>query len=72
MSFDPGSLLLSLVIGLVGLALFIYGKKQQRMPQLIAGIVYMVYPYFTPDVTWTLVVGAVVGAALWWAVRNGW
>jgi hypothetical protein len=72
MSLDPGSLLLSFVIGLVGLALFIYGKKQQRTPQLIAGILFMVYPYFTPTFTSTFVVGALIGAGLWWAVRNGW
>jgi len=32
----PNSLFLSLVVSTVGLGLFIYGKKQQRLPQLIA------------------------------------
>jgi hypothetical protein len=72
MSFDPESLFLSFVIGLVGLGLFIYGKKQQRLPQLISGILFMVYPYFTPTITSMLVIGAIVGAGLWWAVRMGW
>ena len=45
-SFDPGDLFLDLVIGAVGMALFAYGKKAQRWPQLGAGVLLMVYPYF--------------------------
>ena len=71
MSFDPTSLFLSFVVGLVGFALFLYGKKQQRTPQLIAGILLMVYPYFTPTVTSMLVIGALIGVGLWWALRIG-
>ena len=52
--------------------LFVYGKKQERWPQLAAGIAFMVYPYFTDTVTALIVVGAVLGAALWLAVRSGW
>lgn len=72
MSFDPGSLFLSFIAGLIGLGLFIYGKKQQRPPHLVAGILFMVYPYFTPTLLSTFVVGAVIGAGLWWAMWMGW
>jgi hypothetical protein len=37
MSFDTSSLFASVVIGLVGLSIFLYGKKQRRAPQLVAG-----------------------------------
>lgn len=69
---EPGSLLLSFVLGFIGLGLFMYGKKQARMPQLAAGILFMVYPYFTPDTTWMAIVGAALGAGLWLALRTGW
>ena len=71
MDFDTNALLLSLLIGAVGLALFVYGKKQQRLPHLIAGVLLMVYPYFVDTAIMTLVVGVVIGAALWFAVRMG-
>jgi len=40
------------VIGLVGFGLFLYGKKQQRIPQLGVGLALMVYPYFVPSAVW--------------------
>ena len=69
--FDPTWLFLSLIPGGVGFVLFVYGKKQERWPQLAAGIAFMVYPYFTDTVTALIVVGAVLGAALWLALRSG-
>ena len=72
MSLDPAWLFLSLIPGGIGFVLFVYGKKQQRMPLLIAGLVFMVYPYFTPTTTSLLGVGLLLGAGLWTAVRLGW
>ncbi len=72
MSFDPTWLFLSLVISGVGLALFIYGKKQERIPHLVAGLILMGYTYFVTSTLWMLAVAALILAALWWAVRQGW
>lgn len=72
MSLDPTWLFLSLIPGGIGFVLFVYGKKYQRMPQLVAGLVFMVYPYFTPTTTSLLGVGVLLGAGLWTAVRLGW
>jgi hypothetical protein len=72
MSLDPTWLLLSLIPGGIGFVLFVYGKKQQRWPQLIAGLVFMVYPYFTPGTLSLVGVGVLLGAGLWAAVRMGW
>lgn len=44
------ALLASVVIGSVGLGLFVYGKRQRRIPHLVAGVLLMVYPYFVPGV----------------------
>lgn len=72
MSFDPGTLFLSLVTSGIGFVLFIYGKKQERPPQLVAGLVLMVYPYFVSSLLMNVLVGAGIIAAMWIAVRQGW
>lgn len=69
---DPWWLFLSLVVGSVGMALFIYGKKQARIPQLVVGILMMAYPYFVSNL-W-LISGIALGlmALLWIGIRMGW
>jgi hypothetical protein len=71
MSLEPGVLFLSLITGAIGLALFVYGKKQQRWPQMAAGLAFMVYPYFVPGMTAIVAIGVVLGALLWWMLRLG-
>jgi hypothetical protein len=71
-SLDPTWLFLSLIPGGIGFVLFVYGKKQGRMPHLVAGLAFMVYPYFTETATSLVAVGAGLGAALWLGVRAGW
>jgi multisubunit Na+/H+ antiporter MnhC subunit len=72
MSFDPSLIFLSLFPSGIGLALFMYGKKQQRWPQLTAGLLLMVYPYFTATAVSLVVTGSVIGLALWGALRLDW
>jgi hypothetical protein len=71
MSVDSTWLFLSLIPGGIGFVLFVYGKKQQRWPQLAAGLAMMVYPYFATTVTALLLGGALVTAALWYALWLG-
>jgi branched-subunit amino acid transport protein len=56
----------------IGFVLFVYGRKQQRWPQLLAGILFMIYPYFTPSLLTMLLVGVALGTGLWVAVQGGW
>jgi hypothetical protein len=70
-SFDPTWIFVSLIPGGIGFVLFVYGKKQQRWPHLVAGIAMMVYPYFTPTIAAMTLAGAVICAALWYVVRLG-
>ena len=49
MSFDASSIFASFLIGTVGLALLVYGKKQLRLPHFAVGLAMMVYPYFVPS-----------------------
>ena len=72
MSLDPLWLFLSLIPGGVGFVLLVYGKKQLRWPQMVAGLAFMVYPYFTPSVASLVAVGTLLGALLWMAIRLGW
>ena len=71
MNLDPGWLFLSLITGAVGLGLFLYGKRNDRWPHLVAGLLYMIYPYFTTSVASLVIVGLLIGAALWFLVRTG-
>jgi hypothetical protein len=68
---DPTWLLLSLIPGGAGFVLFVYGKKQQRWPQLVAGLTLMVYPYFATTVTTLVVIGTITGGLLWYALWLG-
>ena len=64
-------MLLSLSPGGVGFVLFVYGKKQQRWPQLLAGLAMMVYPYFATTVTTLVAVGALIAGVLWYVLSLG-
>jgi hypothetical protein len=70
-SLDPGLLLFSLVTSGAGYVLFTYGRKQDRMPHLLAGIVYMVYPYFVNTLIANVAVAAILAVGLWITVRAG-
>jgi hypothetical protein len=71
MSLDGNALLLSLAIGCVGLACFVYGKRQGRLPQMVAGAALMIYPYFVPNLVAMAIVAVAIAVALWIAVRVG-
>jgi hypothetical protein len=48
-----------------------YGKKQERPPQLVAGIVLMVYPYFVESLGLSVLIAAAILAIMWLAIRQG-
>jgi len=72
MNLDPTWLFLSLVPSGVGFVLLVYGKKRERWPQLVAGLLFMVYPYFATSVTSLVGIGVILGGSLWYVVRAGW
>ena len=71
MDLSTGGLMLSLAIGAVGTGLFLYGKKQQRIPTMIAGVVLCVYPYFVPNLWLMGAVALGILAAVWLMTRMG-
>ena len=53
---SPGVLFGGLVFGVIGMGVFMYGKKQARMSPLAIGVALMVYPYFVDRawLVWTI------------------
>jgi hypothetical protein len=53
---DPGVLMASFLIGMIGLGMFVYGKKSDRMVPLGVGLALMIVPYFLPNLLVLLIV----------------
>jgi hypothetical protein len=61
---DGAWLLWSSLFSLIGMAVFVYGRRQRRAAALLIGLSLMIYPYFISN-TWLLVgIGVVLIAAL--------
>lgn len=71
MELNATSIIVSVLISSLGLGIFVYGKRQSRGPQLLAGFLLMVSPYFLPGVGWMVGIGAAILFVLWEAVRLG-
>jgi hypothetical protein len=69
--FTAGWMLAGLLVSTVGFGLFTYGRKQTRVPQLLAGIVMMVYPGFIASPAVILAIGAGLVGGVWVSVRAG-
>jgi hypothetical protein len=72
MSFDPSWIMWELALSGVGFVLFTYGRKQQRIPQLVVGVLFMVYPIFVSSAAGLIAGGCLLGGGLWLAIRLGW
>lgn len=72
MELTAGALCAMLVISSIGFALFVYGKKQVRVPQLVAGVLLMGFPYFVADALWMSGIATALLAGLWLGCRAGW
>jgi hypothetical protein len=71
-NFDSTLLMLSLIPSGVGVVLLMYGRKQQRWPQLVCGVLFLAYPYFTETVFSMIGVGLALGIGLYAALAAGW
>ena len=72
MNFDGNSLLAGFAVSSVGLGFFMYGKKQARAPQILFGVICMVYPYFVASPGWMFAILVALSALMWLALRLGW
>jgi hypothetical protein len=71
-SMDGNRLLASLFLGLLGLGIFLFGKRQGRLPHLVLGLGLLVSTYFVSSIPLMFLIGAVSLALLWALVRLGW
>ena len=67
---EPGPLISGALISLIGLAIFIYGKKMHEMKSLGIGLVMMVYPIFIASILWMWLLAAGCIASLFLLPRN--
>ncbi len=68
MDFDlpsPGVLFAALLFSVIGLAAFMYGKKQARFSPMTIGVALMVYPYFVSRAWLLWGIGVALCAALY-------
>lgn len=72
MNLDGNSLLAGFAVSSVGMGFFMYGRKQGRAPQILFGLISMVYPYFVASPLWILGIFAGLLGAIWLALRLGW
>ena len=68
---DPGLLLSGGAISMVGLAVFLYGKKMESINSLGIGLTMMVFPMFIQSVLWMWLIGVACIAALYVLSRSG-
>ena len=70
-NLDASSLIAGFVVSGVGFVLFSYGRKMGRVPQVITGLVLMVFPYFVPGVPLMFGIAALLCGLLYLATRAG-
>jgi hypothetical protein len=72
MSFEPAEFLTSMLVSSIGVVLFMYGRRQKRVPQVVAGLLLAAFPYFVPSALLMLVIASVILGALYGLLRLGW
>ncbi|MCB9868917.1 MAG: hypothetical protein H6837_03615 [Planctomycetes bacterium] len=72
LSLDPGYVIAGFVLSTIGFSVFLYGKRQLRVPQLVAGMLLMAIPLALHNPWLLAAAGTTVVAALWGCVRAGW
>ena len=59
------TLILSFLFGSIGVAYFIYGKKQRKMTPALAGLGLLAFPYLMANPFGMALVGSILTAAPW-------
>lgn len=52
MNLSPATLVVGLMVSTIGFSLFLYGKRQARVPQAVAGIALMLLPLAVTNAWW--------------------
>ena len=57
------------IVSTVGFSIFVFGKKQQRLPQLIVGMLMMASPMIVRDPVWVSVTAVALLLGMRVAIR---
>jgi len=68
---STGTIIAGFLISTIGFSFFLYGKKQGRVPQLVAGILLMACPFVAPDPLWMSCLAVALLAGLKGALHYG-
>ncbi len=68
---NPGYLFSATAISIVGLAIFIHGKKLQKVKSLGVGLAMMVFPMFVHSLLWMWLIAGVCAAGLYFLPQDG-
>ena len=71
LDMSAGTLIILLLVSSVGFGLFLYGKKERRAPQLVAGVALMGFPYIVSGALAMVGIATLVVGGMWLAVRAG-
>lgn len=71
MEMTPAWFFGSTIVGGVGLGLYLFGKRELRLPQLVTGLTLMIYPVFVSSASVMLGIGTALVLGLWLALRLG-
>ena len=71
MNLSTGWLLSSLLVSSAGVGLSVYGRKQLRLPHLLAGLALLLMSALLSSWAWMLVCAGMVMVALVGALRMG-
>jgi hypothetical protein len=69
--FSTNWILASFFVSTVGAGILMYGKKQSRAPQLIAGILLLGVSAIVSSPAWMVACAVLVVSALWVGTRAG-
>jgi hypothetical protein len=71
MDMTGSSLIASLIVSSIGFVVFGYGKRLQRLPQIVIGLLLMAFPYFVPNVALMSGIAVALLGGLWLSLRFG-
>ncbi len=66
---NPGLMVSAGLISMIGLGVFMYGKRMQDIKSLGIGLGMMIFPMFVPSVLVMWVIAAACGAGLYYGPR---
>ena len=71
MNLDMNTLIAGIFIGMIGLGLLQYGRKEVRIPHIVVGLILLVYPYFVGNIIAVVAIAVALLAGLTLVSRLG-